>query len=69
MPGVIDKILVNSGDQVKKGDSLFVLIAMKMEHVVKADRDAVIENVYFKVGDNVQKDVTVIQFKEENVSE
>ncbi|XP_044266333.1 methylcrotonoyl-CoA carboxylase subunit alpha, mitochondrial [Tribolium madens] len=68
MPGVIDKVLVNSGDQVKKGDSLFVLIAMKMEHVVKADRDAVIENIYFKVGDNVQKDVTVIQFKEENVA-
>ncbi|EFA03540.1 methylcrotonoyl-CoA carboxylase subunit alpha, mitochondrial [Tribolium castaneum] len=68
MPGVIDKVLVSAGDQVKKGDSLFVLIAMKMEHVVKADRDAVIENIYFKVGDNVQKDVTVIQFKEENVS-
>ncbi|RZC41029.1 methylcrotonoyl-CoA carboxylase subunit alpha, mitochondrial, partial [Asbolus verrucosus] len=66
MPGVLDKILVKVGDHVKKGDSLFVLIAMKMEHVVKANRDAIIENIFFKTGDNVMKDVTIIQFKEEN---
>ncbi|KAJ3662538.1 hypothetical protein Zmor_006883 [Zophobas morio] len=68
MPGVLDKILVNVGDSVKKGDSLFVLIAMKMEYVVKATRDATVENIFFKAGDNVQKDVTILQFKEENMS-
>lgn len=31
MPGIIEKISVNIGDRVKKGDSLIVLIAMKME--------------------------------------
>lgn len=62
MPGVLDKILVQSGDVVKKGDSLFVLIAMKMEYVVKAARDATISGVLFKTGDNVSKDATVVQF-------
>ena len=31
MPGVVDKILVNKGDSVKTGDSLIVIVAMKME--------------------------------------
>lgn len=31
MPGLVDKILVNKGDAVKKGDSLLVIVAMKME--------------------------------------
>lgn len=63
MPGVLDKILVKPGDQVKKGDSIFVLIAMKMEYVVKAARDATISDVLYKTGDNVPKDSTVVQFE------
>jgi len=31
MPGLVDKIFVNNGDIVKKGDSLLVIVAMKME--------------------------------------
>jgi len=31
MPGLVDKIFVNKGDAVKKGDSLLVIVAMKME--------------------------------------
>nr|XP_023023429.1 methylcrotonoyl-CoA carboxylase subunit alpha, mitochondrial-like [Leptinotarsa decemlineata] len=64
MPGVLDRILVKVGDAVKKGDSLFVLIAMKMEHVVKASRDAEITNVNFRVGDNVSKDAVIVQYDE-----
>lgn len=64
MPGVVDKILVEPGSLVKKGDSLFVIIAMKMEHVVKATRDAKVSNVYFNVGDNVAKDASIVQFEE-----
>lgn len=63
MPGVLDKVLVNAGDVVKKGDPLFVLIAMKMEHVVKANRDGKISTVSYKVGDNVPKDAAIVQFE------
>ncbi|KAJ8985512.1 hypothetical protein NQ317_015057 [Molorchus minor] len=65
MPGIIDKLLVKSGDAVKKGDPLFVLIAMKMEYVVTANRDAKIKDVMFNVGHNVAKDSVVVQFEEE----
>ncbi|KAL3281186.1 hypothetical protein HHI36_004403 [Cryptolaemus montrouzieri] len=64
MPGIIDKIFVKQGDAVKKGDNLFVLIAMKMEHIVKAPRDAEIQNVHFKPGDNVAKDAVVVVFND-----
>lgn len=66
MPGVVDKVLVKTGDVVKKGDPLFVIIAMKMEHVVKANSDAVIEDVFYSVGDNVPKDAVVVQFAQRN---
>lgn len=62
MPGVLDKILVKMGDKVKSGDPLFVLIAMKMEYVVKAGRDAIISEILNKVGDNVQKDAVIVKF-------
>lgn len=64
MPGVLDKIFVKVGDAVKKGDSLFVLIAMKMEHIVKASKDATVSNIPFKVGESVLKDATIVQFEE-----
>ena len=64
MPGILEKILVKEGDVVKQGESIFILIAMKMEYVVKATRDAKIEEVVFKVGDNVAKDATIVKFAE-----
>ncbi|XP_056646745.1 methylcrotonoyl-CoA carboxylase subunit alpha, mitochondrial [Diorhabda sublineata] len=66
MPGVLDKLLVKAGDIVQKGDSLFILIAMKMEYVVKASRDARIDKVNFGVGESVPKDATIIQFNAKN---
>lgn len=68
MPGVLDKLMVKQGDKVKKGDPLFVIIAMKMEYVVKAARDATISKVSYGVGDNVQKDVSIVQFEAEDSS-
>lgn len=64
MPGILDRILIKKGDVVKENDSLVVLIAMKMEYVVKASRDAIIEDIFYNVGDNVAKNATLIQFKE-----
>lgn len=63
MPGVLDKILVKKGDTVKQGDSLFVIIAMKMEHVVKATREGQVSDVLYKVGDNVPKDTAIVKFE------
>lgn len=55
MPGVVDKVNVKVGDKVKKGDPLVVMIAMKMEYVIKSKRDGVVKSVGASVGQNVKK--------------
>lgn len=65
MPGVLEKVLVKPGDHVKKGDNLAVLIAMKMEHILKAPKDAVIKSIGGFEGTNVAKGSAVITFEEE----
>ncbi|KAG8225617.1 hypothetical protein J437_LFUL004188 [Ladona fulva] len=64
MPGVIEKIFVAVGDKVSTGDPLVVMIAMKMEHVIRAPRDGVVKSVICKVGDNVTKNKAVVLFEE-----
>jgi len=64
MPGVIEKVNVSDGDEVKAGDPLVVMIAMKMEYVIKAPKDGVVERVSHKVGDFVAKNTPLVQFKE-----
>lgn len=63
MPGVIEKILVEEGDQVKQGQSLVIMIAMKMEYVIKANADAIVEKILYKVGDNVPKGTQLVKLK------
>ena len=50
MPGTVTKILVKAGDQVKNGDTVIILEAMKMETPVPADRDGVIVSLDVSVG-------------------
>ncbi len=54
MPGKIFKLLKNEKDQVKAGDTILILEAMKMEHSIKADKAGVIKKIHYKVGDQVQ---------------
>ncbi|KAF5291027.1 hypothetical protein FQR65_LT11480 [Abscondita terminalis] len=64
MPGILDKILVKKGDSVKKGDAVAVLIAMKMEFIIKATQDLKVASILHQVGDNVPKGAVLIQFEE-----
>ncbi|GFQ88662.1 methylcrotonoyl-CoA carboxylase subunit alpha, mitochondrial [Trichonephila clavata] len=66
MPGVIEKISVQAGDKVKKGDPLVVIIAMKMEYVIKAHCDGTVDKVFFKVGDNVTKNAQLVDIRNES---
>ncbi|XP_053694744.1 methylcrotonoyl-CoA carboxylase subunit alpha, mitochondrial [Sabethes cyaneus] len=63
MPGVLDKLLVKTGDSVKAGTPVAVLIAMKMEHVLKAAKDGVVKAVLNAEGDNVRKGAVLIAFE------
>lgn len=65
MPGVLDRVFVERGQAVKKGDPLAVIIAMKMEHVLKAPRDAVVKTVGGQPGDNMAKGAAIVTFEDE----
>lgn len=62
MPGLIFEIQVSEGDEVKKGDPIMILEAMKMENVIKADGDGVVKSVKVKKGDSVEKNQVLVQF-------
>ena len=62
MPGMVLKIMVNSGQEVKKGDSLLVLEAMKMENIIKSPADLIIKSVQVKITDKVEKGQVMIKF-------
>jgi biotin carboxyl carrier protein len=53
MPGKVVKVFVREHDAVKSGDALFVVEAMKMEHVVSAPLDGVINQVSVIEGQNI----------------
>ena len=53
LPGVIIDVKVNVGDTVKKGDTVIVLEAMKMENNINADRDGKVTAIQVAKGDTV----------------
>lgn len=53
MPGLLIAAHAMEGDEVRRGDPLFILEAMKMEHTVRAPVDGVVSAVRFAVGDRV----------------
>jgi 3-methylcrotonyl-CoA carboxylase alpha subunit len=55
MPGRIVQVLVAAGQRVRRGETLLVLEAMKMEHGVTAPADGIVERVDYTVGDLVEE--------------
>lgn len=62
MPGMVLNVLVNEGTEVKKGDVLLVLEAMKMENMLKSPTDGVIKKIAVQKGNAVEKNQLLIQF-------
>ena len=60
MPGVVLKILVESGSVVEKGTPLIILEAMKMEHTINAPRDGKVAAIHCKEGEMVQPGVDLV---------
>ena len=61
MPGLIIDVKVEEGQEVKKGDPLLILEAMKMENVLKCPSDGVISAIDMQVGDSVEKGKVLIK--------
>jgi biotin carboxyl carrier protein len=62
MPGLIIDLKVKIGDEVKAGDTLLILEAMKMENIIKAPGDAIVKSVKVSMGDGVEKNQVLIEF-------
>ena len=55
IPGTVNEICVQAGDQVKAGQKLAVFVAMKMHNVILAHKSGVIKSVGVSVGDSLPK--------------
>lgn len=63
MPGLVLTILVEPGQEISKGDGLFVLEAMKMENIIKSPADAVVKSIEVNKGIAVEKNQVLIKFE------
>ncbi|RNL56841.1 acetyl-CoA carboxylase biotin carboxyl carrier protein subunit [Pedobacter jejuensis] len=63
MPGLVLNVMVEEGSEIKKGDNLLILEAMKMENILKSSTDGIVKKVTVKQGDKVEKNQILIQFK------
>ncbi|MGL4729214.1 MAG: biotin/lipoyl-containing protein, partial [Bosea sp. (in: a-proteobacteria)] len=62
MPGLVKAVFVAAGQEVKAGDSLAIVEAMKMENVLRAERDAVVKSVMAQVGQSLAVDAVMMEF-------
>lgn len=63
MPGLVLKVMVEKGQEVKKGDPLLILEAMKMENVFKAHADGKILDIHVVEKQAVEKGTELITFE------
>ena len=63
MPGLLSELAVSPGQEVKAGEKLAVIEAMKMENVLRAENDAVVKSLLAKAGDSVAVDQPIVEFQ------
>jgi propionyl-CoA carboxylase alpha chain len=63
MPGLVVSITAKPGQEVKAGEPLAVVEAMKMENVLRAERDGIIKRVAAKPGDSLPVDAVILEFE------
>jgi propionyl-CoA carboxylase alpha chain len=62
MPGLVKTIDVVEGQEVKAGEALCMVEAMKMENVLRAERDATVKKIVAKAGDSLAVDAVIMEF-------
>jgi len=63
MPGIIIGIEIKKGDQLKEGDTLLILEAMKMENAILCPKDSTVKSILVKIGDTVEKNKLLIELE------
>jgi propionyl-CoA carboxylase alpha chain len=62
MPGLVRAISVAEGQEVKAGEALCTVEAMKMENILRAERDATVKSIKAKPGDSLAVDAVIMEF-------
>ncbi|MDH7794463.1 MULTISPECIES: acetyl/propionyl/methylcrotonyl-CoA carboxylase subunit alpha [unclassified Beijerinckia] len=62
MPGLVKTIFVTEGQQVSAGEPLCIVEAMKMENVLRAERDVTVRKLLAKAGDSLAVDAVIMEF-------
>ncbi|HUC63879.1 MAG TPA: acetyl/propionyl/methylcrotonyl-CoA carboxylase subunit alpha [Stellaceae bacterium] len=62
MPGLLVSVAVGEGQEVKAGEELAVVEAMKMENVLRAERDGTVAKVRARAGDSLAVDQVILEF-------
>jgi len=63
MPGLLTEITVKPGQEVRAGENLVVIEAMKMQNILRAENDGVVAEVMAKPGDSVAVDQPIVKFR------
>ncbi len=67
MPGKIVKVFVKVGDELKEGDPILIMEAMKMENEMRAASNVVIKEILVKEGENVESGAMLVTFEKAKV--
>jgi biotin carboxyl carrier protein len=62
MPGLIQSVHIQVGDEVAQGDTLVVLVAMKMENAIKATGPGRVKEIHVSPGQSVEKNHVILEF-------
>jgi propionyl-CoA carboxylase alpha chain len=63
MPGLLVSVAVKEGQEIKAGEELAVLEAMKMENTLRAERNGVVAKIHFEPGASLEVDDTIMEFE------
>ncbi|MDA9448329.1 acetyl-CoA carboxylase biotin carboxylase subunit [Bradyrhizobium sp. CCBAU 21360] len=62
MPGLVVSIAVTEGQEIKAGETLAVVEAMKMQNVLRAERDGTVKNIHASAGATLAVDALILEF-------
>jgi propionyl-CoA carboxylase alpha chain len=62
MPGLVVSIAVTEGQEVKAGETLAVIEAMKMQNVLRAERDGTVKKIHASPGATLAVDALILEF-------
>jgi len=63
MPGLLAHVAVTAGQEVRAGETLVVIEAMKMQNILKAENDCVVAELLARPGDSLSVDQAILRFQ------